>query len=649
MSALVYKKGMPLSGNIGDYPDGIIIPVDKPYRWTSADVIRKIKWAACRHFGKKNLKVGHAGTLDPLATGVLLVCIGAATKSAERLQAGEKEYVAGVSFGATTPSFDLEKPIDRVCGLEGVTPEAVKEALKDFLGPQMQVAPLFSAKSVDGVRVYEKARRIYREAQNDGRPFDETIAGDIIKASPVVISELEMLDPEAGEVVGGEVSDRDCRINVASVEGYSLLRTALRIRCSKGTYIRALARDLGEALGTGAFLHSLRRTAVGEFEVGDAVLVGDAVGALSGVGGRFLNAQYVIDGCQKEISPAQMLGMVQGPAVKIVDESVGPGLQSIEYRSSDVGIYMDAVRGVPKRFPVAYAAHCSELAVAEALISSLWKDGHFSICNLELRPHWGWNDGKVGNMAAFYESVEAVSEFCDGLGVEVGGAAVSAAGECGLDVDVRLAGKSAPGAVDDEQLLEQPFKVGRPRMDEGRICAGFIDDAASWIIYVPFVNCEYGLGGSLLAQTQGDSGGLAPEVGDADYFQDCFEVVRELVEDGIVLSGGTVGAGGLGLCAASMSDGAPGIEMDISDLVRSCGCRNAVNALFAEVPGVIIQIRDSDFDYVDAELLLQDVAYYPLGHPSRDVPGVRVSAAGKSGIGNILDSLLRNQVGEGED
>ena len=106
-------KELILSGNIDDYPEGIIVPIDKPYRWTSADVIRKVKWCACRHFHKKNLKVGHAGTLDPLATGVLLVCIGKATKMAEELQKHEKEYIAGITFGATTPSYDLEKDIDQ--------------------------------------------------------------------------------------------------------------------------------------------------------------------------------------------------------------------------------------------------------------------------------------------------------------------------------------------------------------------------------------------------------------------------------------------------------------------------------------------------------------------------------------------------------
>ena len=152
-----------LTNNIDDYPEGIVIPIDKPYRWTSADVIRKLKFAACRHFGKKKLKVGHAGTLDPLATGVLLVCVGNATKQAEELQRHDKEYIAGVTFGATTPSYDLEKEIDRFFPYEHITAEAVADALKDFVGEQDQVAPLFSAKSVEGIRAYELARKLLKD------------------------------------------------------------------------------------------------------------------------------------------------------------------------------------------------------------------------------------------------------------------------------------------------------------------------------------------------------------------------------------------------------------------------------------------------------------------------------------------------------
>ena len=185
---ILNPESSPLSRNIEDYPEGIVIPIDKPYRWTSADVIRKVKFAAIRHFGKKNLKVGHAGTLDPLATGVLLVCIGKATKLAETLQSHDKEYVAGITFGATTPSYDLEKEIDRFFPHEHITEDSVREALPAFIGEQDQIAPLFSAKSVDGVRAYELARKLHKE----GKTLDEA-AEELIRVSRISITELELL------------------------------------------------------------------------------------------------------------------------------------------------------------------------------------------------------------------------------------------------------------------------------------------------------------------------------------------------------------------------------------------------------------------------------------------------------------------------
>ena len=292
----------PLSRNIEDYPEGIIIPIDKPYRWTSADVIRKVKYTAIRHFGKKNLKVGHAGTLDPLATGVLLVCIGKATKLAEELQSHDKEYVAGVTFGATTPSYDLEKDIDRFFPHEHITAEAVSAALPAFLGEQDQVAPLFSAKSVDGVRAYELARKLHAE----GKTLDEA-AQELIRVARINITELELVEYAAGrgfenratplaagggardEVVGGVVfktapdvaSNASSRINVTDNSELGLPRAVVRMACSKGTYVRAFARDLGEALGSGAHLDSLQRSRSGIFRVENALTVEQAVNLLS--------------------------------------------------------------------------------------------------------------------------------------------------------------------------------------------------------------------------------------------------------------------------------------------------------------------------------------------------------------------------------
>lgn len=263
-------KRSPFSNSIEDYPEGIILPIDKPYRWTSADVLRKVKYAACRHFGKKNLKVGHAGTLDPLATGILLVCIGPATRKAEELQRSRKQYLAGVSFGATTPSYDLEKDIDVQYPLDGVSREALEALLPSFEGEQDQVAPLFSAKSVDGVRAYEMARRRLRE----GLPLEDT---DIIQANRITIYSLKLeqwLDSAPEQQV---LDDGKGRIRVADISGRKLPTAMLRVDCSKGTYIRALARDLGEALGSGAFLSSLRRTGNGGFTIEEALTLDEVM------------------------------------------------------------------------------------------------------------------------------------------------------------------------------------------------------------------------------------------------------------------------------------------------------------------------------------------------------------------------------------
>lgn len=317
MDALIAHRGLVLTGNIDDYPSGIIVPIDKPYRWTSADVIRKLKYASIRHFNKKNLKVGHAGTLDPLATGVLLVCLGKATRLAQELQAHDKEYLAGVTFGATTASYDREKDVDAFYPLDGVSRASLEAVLPSFVGEQEQVAPLFSAKSVDGVRAYEMARKEFKASKKSGEAFDHS-AAELLSKQRINIGYLRLVDwndgsslectvqsenratrgteaggahapawegPKAFSDGAGAASEPDKtiagrvnpRINVVEIDHLGLPSADILVGCSKGTYIRALARDLGEALGSGAFLNNLRRTRTGGFAVEDALTIDEAM------------------------------------------------------------------------------------------------------------------------------------------------------------------------------------------------------------------------------------------------------------------------------------------------------------------------------------------------------------------------------------
>lgn len=210
-----------------DFQSGEILCFDKPYGCTSFDVVGRVRWQLCRKLGVKKLKVGHAGTLDPLATGVLIVCTGRATKRIEELQYGTKEYIATIRLGATTPSFDLEKPIDATYPTEHITRPMVQEVLQRFKGTIQQIPPSFSACKIDGKRAYKIARKGQEVA---------------LQPKTLQIDEIELTD---------------C----------SLPDITVRVVCSKGTYIRALARDIGQALDSGGHLIALRRTRVGNVTV----------------------------------------------------------------------------------------------------------------------------------------------------------------------------------------------------------------------------------------------------------------------------------------------------------------------------------------------------------------------------------------------
>ena len=207
-----------------DFLAGEVLYFNKPLRWTSFDLVNKFRYKLSRKLGVKKIKVGHAGTLDPLATGVMILCTGKATKRIDEFQYQTKEYVATLKLGETTPSFDLEKEVDAVYPTEHITRELVEETLKHFIGKIEQVPPVFSACKIEGKRAYELARK------------GEEVP---LKAKTLVIDEIELLE---------------CALPVVKI----------RVVCSKGTYIRALARDIGEALHSGAHLIALERTRIGD-------------------------------------------------------------------------------------------------------------------------------------------------------------------------------------------------------------------------------------------------------------------------------------------------------------------------------------------------------------------------------------------------
>ncbi|MDE7436968.1 MAG: tRNA pseudouridine(55) synthase TruB [Muribaculaceae bacterium] len=220
-----------------DFISGEIIGIDKPLGWTSFDAVKRLRGAIQRRLRVKKFKVGHAGTLDPLATGVLIVCTGRATRMIETLQNGSKEYIAEITLGATTPSYDLETEVDETYPWKHITRDLIEETLPKFVGNVMQVPPVFSAVKIDGKRAYNLARK--------GKEVE-------LKAKPLEIKEIEIL-------------------------GFEGNKLTIRVVCSKGTYIRALARDIGEALGSGAHLTALRRTRVGEIKIEDCLTIDRAV------------------------------------------------------------------------------------------------------------------------------------------------------------------------------------------------------------------------------------------------------------------------------------------------------------------------------------------------------------------------------------
>lgn len=370
-----------------------------------------------------------------------------------------------------------------------------------------------------------------------------------------------------------------------------------------------------------------------------------------------LYSEYIIDGVPQELTPAAMLddslssaaaAGVQDEYAPVVDESVDPKLACESYDSWKVHDYLlDVTTFSGRTFPVVYSAQYTRIMIARALLDALWLDGHFRLGDLQVKTLWRWDMAPIGNMAAFYASAQAAGEYVDSLGVGIETYSFEEAPDCDFEATASLVAASD----DDDDLLQAlAFRTENARISGGRRHPStFVDDPDSWVAYVPLETCKFRLGGSTLSQAVGNDGGAAPELEDPDYFMDCYEVLREMVEDDIILSGETVGDGGIMAALQGMSGGRTGVKVNVRELMTAFREADIVRMLFAEVPGVVIQIRDNDFDYVDAEFTLQDVMFFPLGHPTPGKRGIRVETSDKSGIQTILESLIRSQSSEGED
>jgi len=362
------------------------------------------------------------------------------------------------------------------------------------------------------------------------------------------------------------------------------------------------------------------------------------------------DSTFVIDGVRMSATPAKLLAECvispvplpeSGP--EIVDESVDPAPSVKKFHLNELEEYIEKIRSSKPCFAIPYPEKAARASVAEALTECIFEGGHFRLQDIDLTIEWDWDCEKIGNMATFYRSVESASQYIWDLGIKISDFVCYKSSPsvmvCCPDADKINSGDPFPSETEDHIEM----------VKNRRIPTKAKNDPTSWILYIPFDTCPYRLGGSAFSRYFGNGGDPAPEVNDSDYFIDCFEVVREMVEDGVAIAGVGVGRGGLATAAARLAvEG--GLTLDISAIASSNGENDEARILFGEVPGVLIQIKDDDYDYVDSQFLLQDVAYYAVGRPTDKTSGISIRKSCKAPISTILESLLQSRdTSEGED
>lgn len=331
-----------------------------------------------------------------------------------------------------------------------------------------------------------------------------------------------------------------------------------------------------------------------------------------------LYSDYIIDGARMDASPAEILSdcltsllSASVPEIgEIADESLDPAPSSKRKAADAATVAAEAGKG--RRFDTIFPESFTRQRIALALIGKIWDKGRFRLQDLSLTLGWRWDSDILGNMSAFYYSCSAAADFIYGLGIELDGISYRAE-RGGASLDCTVEGGNP------ENARKCPSKA--------------LDGPAYRLIYIPFDDCPYRLGGSVYSGLAGGNGDISPDFGDPDYFMDCYEVVRELIEDRIIVSGITVGDGGLAAAAENFCNGS---ALNISSIKSAYGEKDSDRILFGEIPGVLVQINSGDLDYFDSQMILQDIAYF------------QVSDSGRPALGNILAALL-DQATEGED
>lgn len=374
-----------------------------------------------------------------------------------------------------------------------------------------------------------------------------------------------------------------------------------------------------------------------------------------------LDSVFIIDGVPQDMTLRELLdpesaeaGKVQG-AKDVVDESILEDLAEPSYQVSQISKYglalASKLRGGNRNFSLTHSDFCTLRDINSALLETLFCDGIFNLNELTMGLLWKWNIDHIGNAAALYSSVYAASDFLDSLGIKINRYLLEKHSKCSFQA--HCTGVSSDGefmdfissAVDGlEQHHEESYIADRQICD--RV---LLPEEDSTVIFIPFDQAAPSLAGSAFSAFISHVGSGVSAIGDPDYFSDCYQVCREIIKDGIAMSAIPVCCGGLYYAASRLAEGGCGLDLSTGSLESMHPDKDLVEILFSEIPGLLMQISSFDRDYVDTQLLLQEVAYYTVGKPTLKHKGLKISYGNGGSVSLILDMLLSSSATEGED